>query len=114
MKLEEFLENKSCRNAWVKFRHMDIYVRRGQRMIDGQRLHVIDLANMETVDRFRGQGTLWDLVDLLRQDPEFEGLYVENVLNPQLDESLRERKWIQVASDGFSSSYYMKTCVEDQ
>lgn len=97
--LETFLTDSNewgKRNAWVRFRNGEIYMRRAprQHMVDGRYIETeLDIANV----RFEpeGQGGFTSLLDTL--EPRY-GIYVENVLNPRLHDWLKRRGYSQVGT----------------
>lgn len=117
MKLEEFITNSNVRNAWVEYKNINIYVRRAAHMID-QKLHrTFDLANMNAAEETRGSGNLWRIVEMLSDasiiDPRI--LYVENVQNQRLAESLRTRGWIEIKTgSSFPSSFYSEGWISQE
>jgi len=104
MNFKQFLAGKQL-NAWVVHDGMDLYVRRaghlihtepyqrGEPYLRGNMRHTLDIANMNSPESQRGQGKFWSLLDWLdlSPPPEFDGLYLENVLNVRLAASLRKR-----------------------
>jgi hypothetical protein len=94
MKVEEFLLNPKLQNAWCKFEHMSVYLRKYSSPILGAR---VDIANMDTHPKHQASGQFKRLVQLIAGTvalcPEPVTLYVENVLNEHLDAHLIKRGW---------------------
>lgn len=93
--LEEFLK-LDTRNLYVKYRDLVAYMRKNYRYIDGSPMYALDLANIKNVRRVNnftvnpnakrtGQFADFDaLMKRLVVEYGFDGIYVENVLNPFL------------------------------
>jgi hypothetical protein len=102
--LEEFITS-SMRNSWVTFTSskgytLESYVRKGPRFLDGQKYDkVLDRANtslkdeevvlkmMDQNEYMAGTGAYKEFDQLmisLAKQYEFDAIFVENILNPQL------------------------------
>jgi len=92
----KFLSGKE-RNAWLRARGFDVYVRKGFHRVDGDVITCFDIANIEQQDEAkRGKGKfkafVVELKKLLESDAKLRGdikaIYVESVLNKRLESSL--------------------------
>ena len=107
--LQQFLDLPTLPNAWISFKQMEVYVRRSKRRVNGAMVRVFDLANMSASEETSGKGSLWELVEQLKTLKGFDGLYVENVLNPRLEKSLLSRGWEQVTfNDNWPNCFFLK------
>ena len=81
-------------NAWVKPEGLEVYVRRGQKLIEGKVQPTLEIANVRANQIGTGALTRWV--------PEFESLadklgrivFVENVLNPRFREFWSRRGYV--------------------
>lgn len=105
MTLDQFLQSKS-RNAWVTFKTLDVYVRRGHHHINNTVTGTFDIANVVNAEQFRGAGQFWSLIShLVTTLPPATIILIENVHNTQLAKSLRDRNWTEVDADGLCASF---------
>ena len=95
MTLQEFIDNPKHRSAWVLYEDINLYVRRGLHVLDGQTVDCFDFANMEAEESTRGSGNLWKAVELALSH---RVVYFENVLSPKLRVSLEKRGWTLVSN----------------
>ena len=109
--LSQFLASE-LRNAWVREAGFsDLYVRKGQRYINGV-LHsnILDIANVTA--RVPGSGAFTKLVAKLRLKYPQMGIYVESIINLRFPKKL-ERLGFQKNPDGHAPekmippSYYL-------
>ncbi len=109
MTLQQFLNSPRTVNAWVSYKTLEVYVRRSHRVLSGQQVHCLDIANVVNKEKRRGKGDFWSmLVYLFVNTPkEFGALYIENVLNPELVKSLQDIQMPGVPADGQSCFYFM-------
>lgn len=92
MKLEEFLAG-SARNAWIAEPGIKIYVRKGWHCIADDIRTCLDVANVEVHEKLQRQGIFnaWLMKAEVLATGRFDYVYVENVLNPHLDDYLSRR-----------------------
>lgn len=85
MNLDEFLRSDE-RNAWIKERYMQAYVRRSRRYIGGSTFEFLDLANVEVDEARRGSGVLTLFLRRFEREARRynRGVYVESILEPRL------------------------------
>jgi hypothetical protein len=84
-KLEAFLasvETRLTANEWLTDDKMQVYVRKGRRLIDGKMRTTLDIANVEVYDK--GQGTFTDFLNKAHDMHPWDATYVECVHNPDL------------------------------
>lgn len=71
------------RNAWLKGRYSEIYVRRDSyRILAGRSFRTLDLATLNVQRAYQGRGILTNLLAFL--EAKHRVLFVENVLEPRL------------------------------
>ena len=96
-------------NEWIVYGPFSLYIRVGQRYIEGQRLRVVDLANFEISDeRERGKGhfsALLNDVNALGKKYGYAGIYVESILNDDLVPILKRKGFRIVNNDMIPSMY---------
>lgn len=99
--------NSDLRNAWCVKGPFKFYVRRGLRFLNGERLKVIDLA---TIDSSKpGSGKLGELFTELEQAAkDYDGLFVENVLNRRLCSWLERRGYIKAPGPDEAAPCYLR------
>ena len=88
--VEEFVADPNPpRNEWLVWEtHTEVYLRKTKRFIEGKVVPAIDIANISTASEFRGRGRFWRLIFFLQYHFPTHYLYIENVLNPRLHQSL--------------------------
>ncbi len=98
-----FLEGRA-RNAWIcSGLGQEVYVRKGQRMIDGKKYNrVLDIANVTTREKKQNKGMfkrflLEAFVSAWGQG--YEAIYVENVLTPYFADYFRRTGWIEITRE---------------
>lgn len=80
--IAEFIASP-VRNAWLKPRSLDVYVRKSRRMYHGEIVKAFDIASISVNARWRGRGvfTRW-LDEAIPAIPsDFKVIFVENVLD---------------------------------
>lgn len=91
MTLEEFIKS-SERNRYVKYKTISSYVRKSIRYIEGKRVYALDRANTSNTKHTHMRRGYYKEFDILMrregQNAGFDGVYVECVLNPFLNEVL--------------------------
>lgn len=109
MNLDEFLKS-SHRSAWLVEGDLDLFVRRGDHLINGEIASCFDLANFHKPEASWGSKTFWnflaDLKSKLGSHPEFKYLFVESVLNPRLEASLPHHGF-KLVPNSLPSSFYL-------
>jgi len=85
MNLDEFLDGTN-RNAWLRERYMDVYVRRSMRLIGDSTVPCLDLANITVDEKRRGGGVLTLFIKRFEREAKARnrGVYVESILEPRL------------------------------
>jgi len=97
-----FLDS-NFRNQWVRYGPADVYVRKGNHILNGELLHTFDIANINIANEEQQQkGVFTAMVCELRELLTFEyneyhALYVENVQTKYFANHLRRRGWIECA-----------------
>ena len=85
MTLSDFIQQRTVRNAWCSYRHMEVYVRWALRFIDGASRETFDLSNCTVQPRYRGRGEYKSMVDLVfRMLPPGQYVFAENINEPRL------------------------------
>jgi hypothetical protein len=112
MNLDQFLQQAQgafpVRNAYVHepgFKHL--YVRYTRRYLDSMICApVLDIASIEA--HKKGKQAFTNLFNHIRTAYPQLYIYVENVLNARFEAKLISLGFIQVGSDDFSPSFYIK------
>ena len=111
MTLEEFIkmgkQRRFLSNEWVTAEGFSgLYVRFGQRYIDGERVKdVLDLSNMTA--EVPGNGAFTRLLKFLREEHPELTLYVENVMTARFGDRLMRMGFTQ-EGDSHPFSYVMR------
>lgn len=89
--MEKFLASPN-RNQWLATPQMEVYVRKGMHMVNRHMYFFIDLASMTVKEEMQSQGLFKQTLELFKQlcGTTYQGVYLENVLNPRLAQYLRE------------------------
>lgn len=105
MTLSEFLSSPS-RNSWIKYKSLELYVRKSHRTINGEEINAFDIANMKNVRRpqnfnFKAKHSRTGLFKEFIAEaspmlPQFDGIYIENVLNEFLPDVLLRYGFTQI------------------
>jgi hypothetical protein len=106
MTLEQFLLDGTKRQAWVTFKKIDLYVRRGRHVVNGNIRLTLDFANLEASERHRSSGDLWRAVELAESLEKQRIVFIENVHSERLVASLVKKNWSVTSDDGFTPSFY--------
>lgn len=111
MNAQEFIKQRAQRNAWVKFAHMDVYLRHSPHMLNGERRQCVDLANLDIPEeRFQSKGEFKALVLHVAQLlPDNHYIYVENVLTPRFEQHFLKNGWTRdsVVGIGGTPCFYI-------
>ena len=82
---------------WLKGKHLEVYVRVGVRLVMGEALKTIDIANVTTPkDRIAGGVEYWKFVESCVNRADFCCVYIENVLSADLAAVYRKNNWKEV------------------
>ena len=97
--IDSFMSSK-LRNAWLQTDSVNMYVRKGVHIIDGQLTNTFDLASITIAENKRGCGLFKEIILYI----ESLGLpvYVESILNPKLADML-ERHGYSLDADRFNA-----------
>jgi len=85
MNLNGFLTSTE-RNAWIRERYMDAYVRKSMLLIGDATVPCLDLANITIDEDKRGGGVLTLFIKRFEREAKVRnsGVYVESILEPRL------------------------------
>lgn len=98
--LEEFVETAWMRNAYIRYKDIEAYVRKSVRLIDGERKRCLDMGNVQNRKRqknlnyatkHRRTGLFREFDDLMKKlavEHGYDGVYVESVVNDFLPDVL--------------------------
>jgi hypothetical protein len=109
--LQRFLsEAKPLRPSvsWIKCREMQAYIRSGGRMLGEELVPSFELGNIEVKGRYRRHGLFAGLLARMEELGRAKGyrvLYIENAMNPIIQEWAARHRWIIVDSTELSASY---------
>lgn len=92
--LQEFINN-NIRNQWLEDNTMQVYVRKAGRFINKKQVTSLDIANIEVRKKYRNQGIASNFFIQAHQMNPWDITYVESILNPELEASLRKKGWIK-------------------
>ena len=95
MNLNDFLEDLTLRNAWIKERHLSAYIRRSTRCLEAKTLVLcLDLAVVKVTKRFMGKGIFTAFLNRFEAEAQKLGriVVVECVLNDQLRQHLLTKR----------------------
>ena len=82
----DVLINDRPQSVWIEVGSMKIYVRTTDRFLEGKRLRMFDISNVDIAnDKKKGKGEFTAFLDDLELRKPFGGVHVENVLNPRLE-----------------------------
>ena len=109
--LEEFIKSP-LRNSYVRYKKIDSYYRKGPKMVNGVRYNnVLTRANTQiTNKKFLAKGLYRELdkyTEELAKKYGFDGVFVENIVNPFLSEVLKRYGYeeVQVEPGNFPSFF---------
>lgn len=94
----------SNRNLWLDDKHLRVYVRKGIHYIEGQKLHMLDIANIESVPKHKGKGWFKDF--MLKVESFGLPIFVENIHNPNLLVMLLKHGYREIHSDTTAKHVY--------
>ena len=100
--------NSNDRSKWIIIEgKMDVYIRKSKRSIDGELINFIDLANFNIPnDKNKRKGLFTRF--LLECDKLDMNLYIENVLNSDIIESIKRLGYEKCNEEGHGSFYKLK------
>lgn len=108
MTLEEFLQSPH-KNHYIRFKTIEAYVRKGNRLINNTLYNTLDLANIKNTNRpdnikynhkRKRTGLLRQFDTHMKQltaKYSYDGIYVENVVNEFLPQKLLDLNYQQLA-----------------
>jgi GNAT superfamily N-acetyltransferase len=104
--LDEFIASR-LRNQWIGDEKMNVYVRRGRRVLipDGWMFDMLDIAAVEVEPPFQRQGLWTRFLAYACQAHPWAATYLECVHNPHIRASLERCGWQEVANH--PQCYYM-------
>jgi threonyl-tRNA synthetase len=115
--LEEFV-NSPLSNAYIKYKTIDSYFRKGRVAVDGKIYNVLTRANTSNRKRMsnitiatkpKSTGLYRELDELtfkLAKQYGYDGVYVESVLNDFLGEKLEQYGYKQVNQSYGAANYF--------
>ncbi len=107
-----FLRENPSTNAWILYGPYEVYVRAPSfHVIFGERVETFDIANINRPDvENGGKGEFWEMVvhlnHVLKVYTSIKTMYIENVQNPRLAESLPKHGWELTERRGPPQSYF--------
>lgn len=96
------------RVGWLYTDVCGVYVRKGNRLIDGKITTTLDIANVAVMPEHRGKGHGDFILEFLHASHPYEATYIEQVLNPRWAEHLKKREWRLLEIEGTPSFYRHK------
>lgn len=98
MNFDTFIVSPKIRNIWIRERDIDVYVRRSNRIIDGNLVSCLDIASVEVNEKRRGQGTFKAFLNRVEKAAASMNreVFVESILEPRLLQFLLKRNYILI------------------
>lgn len=90
------------RSQWLMVPGLDVYVRRGFHLIEGDLTACLDLASLNATPMRKGIGTRF--ITAAHEMNPWRVTYIESVLNPHLVRWLDRNDWMRIES--MAPSYY--------
>lgn len=108
---DAFLKSK-YRDMWVTDGILDIYIRKGNRVLEDRMVGTIDIANIAEIDdKYKGQGYFKRF--MLHVESTGYTVYVENVTNMQLMEKLEKHGYLLLGTYIGSDICYYKLGTDE-
>src|SRR4051812_13764670 len=106
VQLRKLFINTSHRSDWLEDDILQVYIRKTYRVIKGQHVWTIDIANVTILPQHQGKGYFGALIQKIEQlirelRPDIQGIYIENVLFEWLRRHLVKIGFEPVASSGW-------------
>ena len=92
-KLKIFLNGKD-RNIWIRTDTLQVYVRKGNHLINDKLVTTLDIANIEVKNKNKGIGTKF--INNAHSSHNFEVTFIENILNERFCKYLEINGWNKV------------------
>jgi len=80
-------------NEWISDDKMQVYVRKAIRYLDESKVTVLDIANIIVEEKDQGSGLFTNLIREAERLNPWQGMFIENVLNPILEEWCIRHNW---------------------
>jgi hypothetical protein len=94
-------------SEWLKHDGLQVYLRKSLRCFDGEnRIMTLDVSNVGVKPSLRGKGRFRSFMDLAERLNPWDGIFVENVLEPRLEQFLRNRGYVLVETSLPDRCYY--------
>jgi len=110
MNLDQFVANENLRNAWIRERDIDVYVRRSIRMLHRSTTATpcLDIASVEVREDRRGQGVFKAFLTRFEKEAKKinRAVYVESILEPRLVTFLTARGYSHVKGSEQSQNMF--------
>lgn len=95
-KLRLFLTS-NLRNQWIHTRRINIYVRKGNHLVNKKITGTLDISNISVNEKYKGRNLAMQFIDDAHKINPFEYTYIENVLNPKLEDKLKDDEWKELS-----------------
>lgn len=77
-------------NQYIRDDAMSIYIRKSRRLIDGEMIQFLDLANIQIEDDYQNKGIYSNLMKkIVEKYPDYN-IFIENILNPHTEPILKK------------------------
>ena len=103
MTLQEFLESP-LRNSYIYEEHIEVYVRKSKRFIEGETRDFLDIANVTVEEKYRNQGVFTEF--LKRASKTGRNIFVESILNPALEHICEKQGFTKVSWSEYDVNLY--------
>lgn len=98
MTFDTFIASPKIRNTWIYERDIEVYVRRSNRVIDGNLVSCLDIASVEVRENRRGQGLFKAFLHRFEVEAAKMNrrVFVESILEPRLLQFLLKQNYILI------------------
>lgn len=84
--INSFLNDDQLRNTYIQNDVLSLYIRKSRRVLNGEIVKCLDLANISIEEEYQNQGIFKMVVNVINELNPYEWLMIENTLNPVLVE----------------------------
>lgn len=107
--IEQFIGIPSRDNKWFHDPNIDIYLRKTKRIVDGQFLQTLDIANISVHDT--GIGFFTELLGQIEEfckDSPIENIFIENVMTDRFCHFFVKRGYTEKEDGSIDRSFCLK------
>lgn len=98
MNFDYFILSPRDNRAWIREKHIDVYVRKSTRIINDEIFLALDLAAIQVDENMRGKGIFSKFLNRFENVAKSSNriVYVESILEPKLEKFLLKRGYKKV------------------